>query len=75
MSLFSTPGTRMTLRLYFRSGRCFLTASEPLPTSGLLENSKGCFREIALFPTLLFFRFALRFWHIKHCHESKARRN
>jgi hypothetical protein len=25
----------------------------------LLENSRGCFREIALFPILLFFRFAL----------------
>lgn len=29
----------------------------------LLENGKTCFREIALFPVLLLFRFALRFWH------------
>jgi hypothetical protein len=43
----------MALRLYFHSGRCFLTASEPFPASGLLENSKGCFCEIAPFPVLL----------------------
>jgi hypothetical protein len=55
----------MTLRIYFGPGCCFLAASEPFPTSGLLENGKGCFREIALFPILLFSRFALRFWHIQ----------
>ena len=38
----------MTLWIYLDSGCCFLTASKPFPTSGLLENSKGCFREIAL---------------------------
>ncbi len=27
-----------------------VTASKPFPASGLLENSKGCFCEIALFP-------------------------
>jgi hypothetical protein len=36
----------------------------------LLENSRGCFREIALFPILLFFRFALRFWHVESCRRS-----
>ena len=62
----------MALRLYFHSGRCFLTASEPFPASGLLENSKGCFCEIAPFPILLFFRFALRcrLVHVEVCHES-----
>jgi hypothetical protein len=62
----------MTLRLYFHSGRCFLTASEPFPTSGLLENSRGRFRKIALFPLLLFFRFTLRclLVHVEVCHES-----
>jgi hypothetical protein len=39
----------------------------------LLENSRGCFREIALFPILLFFRFALRFWHVESCHRSTLR--
>ena len=39
----------------------------------LLENSKGCFREIALFPVLLFFRFALRFGHVESCHRSTLR--
>jgi hypothetical protein len=65
----------MTLWIDLGSGCCFLTASEPFPTSGLLENSKGCFRKIALFPILLFFGSALQFWHIQHCHESKAQRN
>jgi hypothetical protein len=36
----------------------------------LLENSRGCFRGIALFPILLFFRFALRFGHVESCHRS-----
>src|SRR4029453_17305827 len=36
----------------------------------LLETSRGCFREIALFPILLFFRFALRFRHGTTCHTS-----
>jgi hypothetical protein len=39
----------------------------------LLGNSKGCFREIALFPILLFFRFALRFGHVESCHRSTLR--
>ena len=39
----------------------------------LLENSRGCFREIALFPILLFFRFALRFGHVESCHRSTLR--
>jgi hypothetical protein len=39
----------------------------------LLENSKSCFREIALFPILLFFRFALRFGHVESCHRSTLR--
>jgi hypothetical protein len=39
----------------------------------LLENSRGCFREIALFPILLFFRFALRFPHVESCHRSTLR--
>jgi hypothetical protein len=56
----------MTLWIDLGSGCCFLTTSEPFPTSRLLENSKGCFREIALFPILLLFRFALRFWHTQH---------
>jgi hypothetical protein len=38
-----------------------------------LENSRGCFREIALFPILLFFRFALRFGHVESCHRSTLR--
>jgi hypothetical protein len=39
----------------------------------LLENSRGCFREIALFPILLLFRFALRFGHVESCHRSTLR--
>src|SRR4030095_4752059 len=39
----------------------------------LLENSRGCVREIALFPILLFFRFALRFGHVESCHRSTLR--
>jgi len=39
----------------------------------LLENNRGCFREIALFPILLFFRFALRFGHVESCHRSTLR--
>jgi hypothetical protein len=39
----------------------------------LLENSIGLFREIALFPILLFFRFALRFGHVESCHRSTLR--
>ena len=39
----------------------------------LLENSRGCFRGIALFPILLFFRFALRFGHVESCHRSTLR--
>ena len=39
----------------------------------LLENSRGCFREIALFPILLFFRFALRFGHVASCHRPTLR--
>jgi hypothetical protein len=39
----------------------------------LLENSRCCFREIALFPILLFFRFALRFGHVESCHGSMLR--
>jgi hypothetical protein len=39
----------------------------------LPENSRGCFREIALFPILLFFRFALRFGHVESCHRSTIR--
>jgi hypothetical protein len=39
----------------------------------LLENSRGCFREIALFPILLFFCFALRFGHVESCHRSTLR--
>jgi hypothetical protein len=35
----------------------------------LLENSRGCFREIALFPILLFFRFG----HVESCHRSTLR--
>ena len=64
----------MTLRL-ISLRLLFLTASEPFPTSGLLENSKGCFCEIALFPVLLFFRFALRcrLVHVEVCHESSIR--
>ncbi|PYK44540.1 MAG: hypothetical protein DME53_07955 [Verrucomicrobia bacterium] len=62
----------MTLWIYLGSGCCFLTASKPFPTSGLLENSKGCFCRIALFPILLFFRSALRcsLVHVEVCHES-----
>src|SRR6266480_3295931 len=39
----------------------------------LLENSRGCFCEIALFPILLFFRFALRFGHVASCHRPTLR--
>jgi hypothetical protein len=55
----------MTLR---RGARPRLLASHCLP-----ENSRSCFREIALFPILLFFRFALRFWHVESCHRSTLR--
>jgi hypothetical protein len=41
-----------------------------LDSHRLLENSRGCFREIALFLILLFFRFALRFGHVESCHRS-----
>jgi hypothetical protein len=41
----------------------------------LPENSIGCFCEIALFLILLFFRFALRFWHIESCHRINAPRH
>ena len=44
-----------------------------LVSHSLLENSGGCFREIALFPILLFFRFALRFGHVESCHRSTLR--
>jgi len=48
-------------RLRLLDSRCFL------------ENSKSYFREIALFPILLFFRFALRFGHVESCHRSTLR--
>jgi len=51
---------RRLARLRLLDSRCFL------------ENSKSYFREIALFPILLFFRFALRFGHVESCHRSKV---
>jgi hypothetical protein len=55
----------MTLR---RVARPRLLDSHCLP-----ENSRGCLREIALFPILLFFRFAFRFGHVESCHRSTLR--
>jgi hypothetical protein len=55
----------MTLR---RGARPRLLVSHRLP-----ENSIGCFCEIAFFPILLFFRFALHFGHVESCHRSTLR--
>jgi hypothetical protein len=55
----------MTLR---RGARPRLLVSYCLP-----ENSIACFCEIAVFPILPFFRFALRFGHVESCHRSTLR--